>query len=504
MIQGWFNALMASGGIADEDTNSQGQQAFLFLGDSIIAGSNNTTGPGPTPTSGTAYQWDNISSIIEIGSDDVVTIQPGQGTLIPQFAIDYNAATGYKAVAICRGSGGAEFYPDGDNNNWYSSGTLRAGAESAVTSTLTALGITKLKAIVVILGINDVRSSNSTTDIETGIDSFVTWVTTTYPGIPVLFYQIGRETSSSFSLKQYTVRHKIISVCQSNTDCHLVGNIASYYGALIFGADNLHPTQTVNNFMGAGLARWFSNSSYSKWCRGYLSCLYGDITTQRKQLLDTFFTNQVANGNYFKLEYLGFYKVSNEYDYNIDATHLGFLLSGAPGTWTADTDLATNGVDQRYTFAHAMNINVLRQTTTDFVFAVRVRTATGSGSGLHYIFGHPSVTCGENASTPALSWRANNSSLKADTSPDTSIQANSVYAVARNGTLESLIKNTTVIDTRTSSAFVSNVFPFLGARNQSGGDSFFPGSYEYGFIGRYSDLDYNSLVSDLDTLVTNW
>jgi hypothetical protein len=69
------------------DTDPDGKQVFLVIGDSKAAGSNNTTGPGPTPTAGTVFQWDKVNNqVIQVTNTDVLCADcdPGQGYLLQQ------------------------------------------------------------------------------------------------------------------------------------------------------------------------------------------------------------------------------------------------------------------------------------------------------------------------------------------------------------------------------------------------------------------------------------
>ena len=114
----FFHSLLSQvGGTADTTIN--GEQFFLVVGDSIAQGSNNSSGPGPTPTAGTVKQY-NGSAIVDIGSADVYNVVSGGGTMMPKMGIDYNAESGKIPMFISCGSQGSNFENEtGDGgNNW--------------------------------------------------------------------------------------------------------------------------------------------------------------------------------------------------------------------------------------------------------------------------------------------------------------------------------------------------------------------------------------------------
>lgn len=102
------NSRSANGAIS-----ASGKVVIPVFGDSIPAGSNNSTGAGPTPTAGTVQQWNASSSqVTNVGASDVYNVVVGGGTFMPRFGIDFYTATGLIPVFVPCGSPGANLAPE--------------------------------------------------------------------------------------------------------------------------------------------------------------------------------------------------------------------------------------------------------------------------------------------------------------------------------------------------------------------------------------------------------
>jgi hypothetical protein len=507
-----IGAYVSSGSV---DTNSQGQQAFLVVGDSIMRGSNNASGPGPTPTSGTVYQWNNsLGQITEIGASDVYNVVASGGTFMPRFGIDYNTATGYKPVMISCGSSGSNFSPDGDNNNWSATGTLRASTEPQVTDCLNELGVSKLKAIIVGLGINDVNAAEIAEPIATAltdVDSFFTWLTTTYPGVPILVSLFGRNTNSGVSgvvtTRGYALRNRILENVRNNDNIHVVFQQASWVGSGGYGTvgvdDQLHPVQSGNNNMGTSIARWFSLSSYAKPVRSILSCFYDDLSTARKNLINDFITT--IDTDYYQLENLHLGKNTIKNNVFVDLTHRATIFDTSGG-FTAN-DSISSGTSSYWNLCFRTNLTSI-MTQTDCFTSVRVKSNTTPSGTVGYLLG-AIQTAGYRlgqVSTPALAYAVNDGTLSTNNT-HTAFQNNTVYGLARNGGTKYILTGT---GTTLASAAVASTGtvarePKLGALDNAGAvGNTLAASYEYVVTGKYSTIDYSRLITALNTLVSSW
>jgi len=91
------------------EETSDGKQAILVMGDSIVAGS--SPAYGSTPTSGTVYQVDKFDgTVTEITTTDMSdSVHYTVGSFWPRFGIHYNAATGKKPMILNHGISGSTF-----------------------------------------------------------------------------------------------------------------------------------------------------------------------------------------------------------------------------------------------------------------------------------------------------------------------------------------------------------------------------------------------------------
>lgn len=507
----WFLRSDTSG---SDDTNANGEQAILFIGDSIMQGSNNSSGPGPTPTAGTVKQYNHTADAIQdIGSADVYNVVSGGGTMIPQYGIDYNAESGYIPVAISMGSQGANFEAEaGDGgNNWSSTGTLRATAETRVTRTLELLGTTKLKAIFVVLGINSARGSEDlTTVVYPAIDDFFTWLTTTYPGVKIYVSQIGRHETQSHNDRIYGVRYRIRTNALNNTDVEMFFNMASWIMSSGYGADNLHPNQVGQNNMGASAARVMraDNANLTKWGRSAVAALYDNPSTTRRALIDTLMSTIVASGDYAKLELLILFKTTTQNNIWVDFAFLGYLFNNTSVIFTANDSIGSNGTSNHYAIAFVPSVNIGQASQNDFFMGVKCKVNSTAQGTLACLIGGSDgsdVAAVLQNTTPALTYRANDATVSTTTA-ELKFQDDAFYGPARNAGNKYLLKNATQLATAAvASTGTVSVLPTIGAFNNNGTiQNRINATYEYTLAGKYSDIALSSVLAAIETCTDNW
>lgn len=507
----FFHSLLSQvGGTADTTIN--GEQFFLVVGDSIAQGSNNSSGPGPTPTAGTVKQY-NGSAIVDIGSADVYNVVSGGGTMMPKMGIDYNAESGKIPMFISCGSQGSNFENEtGDGgNNWSSAGTLRGTTEADVSAALALKGLTKLKGICVILGVNSARGTEDlTTVVYPAIDAFFTWLTSTYPGVPIMVSQVGRSEVQSHDARLYGVRNRILSNAFSTSDVHMVFNMASWINTSGYGVDNLHPNQVGQDNMGASFARWLraDNSSYSKWGRSVIASLYDNPSTTRRGLINTFIASQVTSGNFALLEHLTVYKTTTQDNCFSDFAFLGYLFNNTSIVFTANDSLSSNGTSNHYAITFIGSVNNARASQNDFIVGVKCKVNSTAQGTVSCLFGGSDgsdVLGTLQNSTPALTYRSSDATINTNTT-DLKYANDSMYGVARNGTTKALIKNASVLAsvTQASTGTVS-VLPTVGAFNNNGTiQNRINATYEYSFAAKYSTFDLSGFITDIEALLDNW
>jgi len=245
----WYHSMLTMG---VGNTNVAGQQAFLIIGDSLARGT--SASYGTTPTAGTSYYYvRSTNTVVEIGSQDMILAdldnRPNIGSFAPQFAIDYNAATGKKAVMIPCGVGGTNFANQGTANDCWDptvSGSLYAGAVADAHACMAVMGVAQLKGIIVNLGVNDARGAVALADIQTSINNFFTQLQIDFPNVPILIQQVGRSEVTLINNRIGNVRQYLKTVCLNNSNCFLLGSLLSFVGAGFIAGDLIHPTQAGN------------------------------------------------------------------------------------------------------------------------------------------------------------------------------------------------------------------------------------------------------------------
>lgn len=243
-----------------QTTTADNKQAFVIIGNSIASGAT-VSGKGPAPAAGTVYEYTG-TAVQEVGANDLTT--SATGSAWPQFGISYYNATGKKPVFINTAFGGAEFYPNGDNSNWYTTGTLYAAMQTKVANGLAAIGVQKPAGILIELGINDTRGAQALANIETAVNSLVSRLNTDFPGVPVYWTNIGRNETDITSTRIDAVRGYIASAVAANSTTHKIAfDLRSYAqnNPEYYGPDNLHMNITGNNAWGANLADFVTSET---------------------------------------------------------------------------------------------------------------------------------------------------------------------------------------------------------------------------------------------------
>src|ERR1044071_1017467 len=289
------------GGEEDIYTTADGKQLHGIAGDSL--GGTSDSGPGPTPTSQTVFEWTGTVEN-EITNADLSTAADQTGSTAganagspwPQCGITKYAGSGKKSVFIDCHVGGTSFSPvTGDlNNNWSATGTRRALAEAKLDSAELHYGVT-LKSIYVTLGSNDVRGATAIATVLSDIDSFFTWITTKYPNTDIVLLQVGQtervngSVNTEGSARAHQIRARIKQNALNHARVYFAGN-----GGTVPTFDSLHFPQTGNNIVGNFFANWELNDSYDKWTRFIIASQTTAPTTLQKTLI----TNWVAAVGY--------------------------------------------------------------------------------------------------------------------------------------------------------------------------------------------------------------
>lgn len=345
--------------------SSSNTEIHWWLGDSIIAGYDGTTGPGTSPVAGTAYQSDG-TNITEVTSDadwsTVLAQSPsGQGSAMGQFVYDRYNASGKKQIIIPTGFSGSDFVFENNADHWGSTGDLYTPAHNKAINTLTLAHATKLTSIIICLGTNDASGGTSLGTVLPGIDALFDQLVADFPNTPILVIQPGATVATTFTAanRSYRIRNQIRDNAIRLSDVHIVSQLYPYVSASLISGDAVHPSVSGMNMLGSQVARWFTLPEFTnKYVRGLLSSFFDDLSSTRKSALDAFVQAEVANGNYLEdTEYFYFLSSAAERNTYIDWTLMGGFIFNSGGTFIANDGISLDGVNDDIRVLYSPDIN---------------------------------------------------------------------------------------------------------------------------------------------------
>ncbi|MEJ8757164.1 sialate O-acetylesterase [Pontibacter sp. H259] len=246
---------------------SNNSEIIVVIGDSIANGTNERTGlKGPDAT-GALFEWDG-TSLHNVTTNDTKTANTGSWH--PSHANAYKQRTGRNTILVEGALGGAEWYPHNDNINWYETGTLYQPLIRNVKSALTTFKVKKVRAVYIVLGVNDARGTQTIADIKKGMTSLIDRLNKDLDTPTIRIVNIGRAeagiTNRVMDVRKlidnqdagYTYSDKQqhgIGLVQQYDNVFLADDLARYEGLGFYHTDNLHLTQAGNNYLGEYLAR---------------------------------------------------------------------------------------------------------------------------------------------------------------------------------------------------------------------------------------------------------
>lgn len=481
---------------------SIGYDVFLVIGDSIADGRGATI---PTIPGDTLFLW-NGSGITEITTQSVSNDDNTKGSIWQNFAVEYKRTFGRKVVIVQKGSGGSEFYPNGDNNNWYTSGTLYATAESDVAACLSFLNIGKLAGVIICCGVNDIRGAQTTNNIGTAIDSLKTRLNSSF-STPQQYWILPGRTDSVFNNDRCQItRRFIVNVCL-DSNCHLVTQLLPFAAWGMYLGDLLHINQTANDKVGEQIVRYIKFSGYGKHARSIFSSFKDDVNSTQKAAIDTFINFFAAYTGTVDALYI-FAGISRE-NLMVD---WGFITgandqgSTASGTFVANDCLSMDGGSQ-YLDTTFLQISTSRSTNTDYVEFAKTGTVGEASGTSAFLFGRSnslrSARIYQGSST--LHIQSYDSTDNSDAT-ETKFADDAIYAHARNGTTKMMKKNgSNVISTIQATTGTINTQPaYVGTSNTDGTPAAQCIQAEFKAFGvlQLSDIVWGDFVTALNTLIT--
>jgi hypothetical protein len=196
LLEWWLSSGGSSGPALDTAANTNGsdQQLWVLMGDSTLM-----TAPslekGPEPTiANSVYEATGTGSTISVVTTNDFT-GTTNGSFCPKFFSDLHKRTGKKGVGVITSVPGSEAHNNLDpTDNWSTSGNLYGAALTKIANALAALGVTKPRAIIFSLGVNDVRNvSTDTTEITAAFVSLFSRINSDFADVPVFVWLPGME-----------------------------------------------------------------------------------------------------------------------------------------------------------------------------------------------------------------------------------------------------------------------------------------------------------------------
>lgn len=471
---------------------------LLVIGDSNANGASNTITPCSNDT---LYNFNGVS-FDEITTQSVSNGFPLLGSIWQPFATEYKSYFNKPVYLVNAAKGGSYFSNDVPANSWGSGGNLRGLAETKLNDALTFLGDASLSLIIVNLGINDIRNGYSDAGIVNAIDGFGAWITSEYPGVPVLFIQVGRAETTLNSLKYYTVRKAIVDVCTNNTLCSLFSQGMQFFTGG-YEVDNLHYNQASQITIAAQGVRWLRFPGFSKWGRSVVCLFVTDITLGRKVLVDNFISSQVSNGNFFQFENLTVFLGSVIGDLNVDWSFIGFGISSG-ATIDPNVSLSFDGVDDYFVTGVIPNVYTLRSGQNNIIVGARVLDNRSVFATLA-LFGSQSGALSVSIFQGPVRFRVNDNTLSEGT--DTVFLDDKTYVTRRSGTTKELLVDKTVDSSVVvaSTGYQPTVPQAVGCTNASPVPlTYLNCDVVYYFYAGNASFDYDSFYDEMKTLIDNW
>lgn len=509
---------LMTGGSSSPDTTPDGKQAFLVIGDSKAQGLQaDASFVAPPDATGTGYEWYS-GAVTALTSFGLQTAYNADGaTCWSQFCITYNSLTGKKPVIINQGLAASLFYattPGGGNRCWYTNDTLYSDAVTAANDCMTAMGVTKLKGILVILGINDKTHTETFANINTAITSLMDRLTTDFPGVGIYIDMPGI-SSQVPTIKYAQINNAIEDLVTTYADVHIDVNENSMLSWDLADALSPHFFQAGQDQIGKMKAQYVANvrGTSNKRVRRILNQFYDPISESAANTIET---QIVANESLFTtyLDNLQIY-VSSVSKKNVLVDWVGrtsplsetVIVNSAGFTWVNGGGVTFDGTQWLRTFFHTLMWKYASQ--DDYCFGIKTGTNNTPAGTLANLYGNSNSggqTLGQDASNRTL-FRNNETSNQTYTT-DTKLQDDTRYVVRRtSSTNMELLKSAAIVSTKSvASSTPSTVFHNVGVLNTANIDTealsgFINCGVKYSFNAKANGLDVAALETMIEALI---
>lgn len=440
------------------------KDAILVIGDSIAAGLA-THADSTLPAAGTAYEYDrNTNQIIPFGDGAGITgFSFNKKSPWAKFCVDYFALTARIPVVINRAAASSTISPATTTligNDWQTSGTNYASAVTAANDCLTKMNRTKLSFIMINLGINDVQGQSGTGSFSVAqVGGYYAALISNLQAdfgtdVPILTCIPGSTATIIINSRLTGIRNVIKQQAVNTFNVYVAASLTSFLVNNLYEADLIHPTSTGNDYMGSMFSKWYANNQYTKWARTLICCQFDDPPAALKTKIQTFITG-------FETEYLGMdlfynFKTSLKLNANFDWALLCGPESDGGYTFTANSDIRTNGSSTTFQCGYNQNATRINATQNDYAFGVymsQVNTGSGVTAGPFGTIstGPTRTSVLRQLNTLGINW-ANNSLTSFTYAGENSFGVGSYFNVRTSSTANNLYKDGTSVDSRTDTS----------------------------------------------------
>lgn len=303
---------------------------------------------GPTVPVGALEEWDG-SAWVALTTAEVSTANVG--SIVKQFALDFNARTGRKVRAICTGVNGSSFWPNapgGITNNWMPTptGVCYEPAVTKVANALASLGRSSVDIICFDLGINDEQGAVSTANFRSGVESLFDRLEALYPTAKKYWSILGRWPTSVFDQTIFEKRQIIKEEVESRSKFAIFSAGVPFVFAAMMRADNVHFAQAANNRRGSSLDRMlqYETSVPNKWSRACVSSVVEPLSVNKFNATVSLIDYCYNQGFYMDLRRLVIYRTAQLGNLYVDLSFVNSTaLTGA--TFSANNYVRGDGIN---------------------------------------------------------------------------------------------------------------------------------------------------------------
>jgi hypothetical protein len=501
------------------NTTREGKQVWVYIGDSIAQGTNQGTDTGPPVFyANTVRYWNPGSSdFVSITTNDIGGALAGSAWV--KFGTDYYKRTGYQIDWVSGGTGGANYFPDGDTNNFYDYVVQWNNVMISVANALAFHGLREVRGVIYLCGINDARASQDQSAINKAIFLLVSKTRKRLNGAQQYFINIGRdENGNGEGQRVQSVRKGIEDVCNYFSDCHIILRL----GDLIVDPDiysdsfaDVHPNQFGYDYIGAKAVKnmldggLISNTprkyTYTSNTAGIFKRLHG-LTEDEKRAIHDFveYLVSISSWNMDSFVLPLFSQAGNCYqDWLRDVNYTGGLIKknrgGIETVGTLGSSINTN-------FTPSVDgVNYTQNLASVGCFLLKNNNPTGAD---HYLFGCRDATrllhLRYAQATNDKRWIVNAASQ--GTIATGLFKKNTLYAAVRTtSNSQSMIENYQSIPSVVASVGLPTRPIYFGSFNDQGTvNNFYKGVFGAFFIGGVPASTNNSFYKKVRELVVDF